>query len=410
MPQSVKVVRNTLSNAVGGTADFTSTGFGTPAAAIILICNANAANNPQNDALIGIGFWDGTNQRAVSVRSTDAGASSQTMRNSDDTYGALGLTATEAAYTVSSITDGIRLTLTVDATALERYCTVILLAGVSATVGTFTPNGTQNATQASGSLGHAPKLVFFTTIGDTVADRSATSTAVISFGFAEIGTGHRCILWGATNAAADEAGVVKYSEDRCVGQVAGSTLTWAGEVTAFGADTFTMTTRDGASGSDVTFFLSLGGADLSYDFGTLTTPTSTGNDVVATDIAPDALLTFLSMATSTTIATDSQANGLALGAADDNGQFSHNQFVEDAAATMNSGSAAQAAALIDLDSSAAGARTDLIDGTVTLNSSNFTINYSAVSASARKGWWVAWGTAAAGGNRRRRVIIGGGVL
>lgn len=410
MAQTVKVVRNTLSATSGGTADFTSSGFGTPTAAIIIVGEANTTNNPSNGAGIGVGFWDGTNQRVVSVFDEDNQSTTITRRNSDDSYGAKltdsAATPAVAAYTISAVTDGIRLTLSVDNTTVERYCTVILLAGVSGVSGTFTPNATQNNTQESASLGFAPKLVFFASIGDTVADRDSQTNAILSFGFAEQGGTHRAVLWGAVSGAADEAATVKYSEDRCVGQAFNGTLTWAGEVTTFGVDTFTMTTRDGASGSDVCFYLALGG-DVSFDCGTLTTRTGTGDDVNATDIAPDALLLMLSGASSTTLATDSKANSLMLGMADDDGEFSHNIIVEDAAATSNTASQASATACVDLDSSAAAAKTDLCDATATLNASDFTLNYTVVDGTARKGWWVAFGTAAAGGNRRRRAIICG---
>lgn len=411
MAQTVAVVRNTLSATLSGTADFTSSGFGTPTAAIIIWCNANATNNPQADAITGVGFWDGTNQRVVSFACTDNSANSATARSSDDSYGAkqtAGSGSSEVSYTVSAITDGIRLTLSVDNTGVGRFCTVLLIAGVSAVTGTFTPNATQDATQESASLGIAPDLIFFASIGDTVADRTGATTAVISFGFAEQGAVHRAIMWSSADSAANETAVVQFSETRCVGDVMGGSLVWSGEVTTFGADTFTMTTRDGATGSNVLFFLALGGADLSYDCGTLTTPVATGNDVNATDIAPDALLLMLSGASSTTLATDSQANSLMLGMADDNGEFCHNIIVEDAAATMNTASQASATACVDLDSSSGAAKTDLCDATATLNASDFTLNYTVVDGTARKGWWVAFGNAApAAGNRRRRSIICG---
>lgn len=398
MAQTVAVVRNTLTATGAGTTDFTKTGFGTPTAAIIIACTANSTANPAVNGRMSIGFWDGTNQRSVGIYCEDGAATSVTARASDDSYGMIlsadGLAS--AAFTVSSITDGIRLTMSVDNTSLQFFCTVLLLAGVSANVATFTPNATQNATQASASLGFAPKLIFFTTIGAAAADQ-AIATAIISFGFAAIDGTHRMLAFSATDAAADEAASLQYSETRCVGQIVAGAVTWTGEVTTFGADTYTMTTRDGASGSDVCFALALGGADLSYDTGTLTTPTSTGNQANATDIAADALLLALSTSQGTTMETDADANGYMIGLADDNGQFAHNMSVEDAAATMNCNSAAQATAVLDLDSSSGGTRTDMCDATVTLNSADFTLNFSATDATARKGFWVAFGTAAAGG-------------
>lgn len=390
MAQKAAVVRATLGSTLNATTDFTSSGFGTVSAAIIIACAANTTSNPFDNVGFHVGFWDGTNQRSSSVTALDGSVTASTTRMSDDSYAACAFGP--CGWTATSITDGIRLTLNPDATSVDRYCTVILLGGISAKVLTFTPNATQNSTQASASLGFAPKLVFFTTIGNTTADTaSGTQEAQISFGFASDDTTHRMVAFSSKHGAADEDATIQYSETRAVGQVNSGSLVWSGEVTTFGADTFTMTTRDGGTSSDVTFALALGGADLSFDTGTLTTLTSTGTDVVATGIAPDAVLAMLSTAASTTIASDSTANGFTVGLASDANEYSHTCFVEDGAATTNTGSVATATNFIDLDSSSGGARTDLVTGTVAFDADSFDVTYSAVSGTARKGWWVAFG-------------------
>ena len=393
-PQTVAVVRGTLSATSGGTTDFTSAGFGTPAAAIIVLCNANTTNNPEDDAILSVGFWDGTNQRFVSVFDDDNSLSSNADSTSDDSYGAGFHDGTaESYYTVSAIANGIRLTLSVDNTALERYCTVLMIRGVKAKVDTFTPNGTQDLTQASGSLGFAPKMIFFATIGRSLADSAASNHAALSFGFARDDTTHRVIAWGARSGSSDEEAAVLYSETRCVAALDNGVLDWAGEVTTFGSDTFTMTTRDSNTGSNLCFFLALGGANLSFDCGTLTTLTANGDSVVATDVAPDALLLMASTdANAGTVQTDAQANGITIGMADETNEYSHNIFVEDAALIMNTGSVATATTVLDLDTSAVSIRTDLCTATVALNSADFTLTYSATDGTARKGWWVVFGT------------------
>lgn len=380
-----------------GTTDFTKASFGAVAAAIIIVCEANSTNNPEADAELSIGFWDGTNQRVAMVHDEDNQANSVTGRGSDDAFAVMTQDASGSYYTASAITDGIRLTLTTDNTTLQRFCTVILLGGVSAACGTFTPNATQNATQASASLGFAPELIFFLSVGATTADVAVSTQGIWSFGFAASDGTHRQMAWGNSHNQALADNNLLYSETRCVGQVFGGAISWSGEVTTFGADTFTMTTRDGATGSDVCFYLALGG-DLSFDCGTLTTPTSTGVDTINTDVAPDAILLALTTASSTGVKTNSEANGTMVGLADADGEFSHNISIEDAATTMNTNSAAQAAAVLDLDSSSGGTRTDLCDATVSsLGATSFALNYSAVDATARKGFWVAFGAAGGGG-------------
>lgn len=396
MAQTVAVVRSTLSSAASGTTDFTKSGFGTPAAAIIIVCQANTTNNPQDNSEISIGFWDGTNQCVCMLQDRDNQANSDTRRNSDDSYGAIVVDSTSRSlYTVSAVTDGIRLTLSTDNTTLDRYCTVLLLAGVSAKVTNVTAGASAGNTVTSSSLGFAPDLVFFTGIGGTTVDVSGTTTALLSFGVAgdQSGIVQRVLGWGQSHASTNEASFERYSETRCFSRAA----LWTAECTALGSDDFTLTTRDGSSSSGIIFALALGGADLSFDLGTLTTPTSTGDSSVSTDITPAAVLAVLGTATGTSEYTDSAANGYMIGLADADGQFAHNAFVEDNAATMNTGSVASAAALVNLDTSSGGSRADMIDGTVTLNSSDFTINYSAVDATARKGWWVVFGSAGGGG-------------
>lgn len=391
MAQSVAVVRNTLSATASGTTDFTKSGFGTPAAAIIFVCQANTTNNPQDTAEVSIGFWDGTNQSCCMLQDLDNQANSLALRTSDDSYGAIVAdSSSRSLYSVSAITDGIRLTLDTDNTTLERYCTVLLIGGVSAKVTNVTAAASSGGTVTSSSLGFAPKLVFFTGIGGTAVDTS-TSTGLLSFGVAgdQSGIVQRVLGWGMSFAAANESAFQRYSETRCFSRAA----VWTAECTALGADDFTLTTRDGASSSGIIFALALGGADLSFDLGTLTSPTSAGNDVNSTDITPAAVLLNLGTAIGTSEYTDSNANGFMIGLADANGQYSHSAFVEDNAATMNTGSVASASAIVDLDTSSGGARADMLDATVTLNASDFTLTYSAVDATARKGWWVAFGAA-----------------
>lgn len=397
MAQTVAVVRNTLSSTVSGAVSFTSSGFGTPAAAIIITCGANSTNNPQDNADLSVGFWDGTNQYAVGVRCIDGGASAVTDRGSA-AYGALVPSTAYAYYTVSPTTDGITLTLSSGTTSIARFATVILLAGVSASAFTLTANSTVNNTTTKTGLAFTPNLVLFIGSGLGNFSTSSSSAGIFTFGVAESGGDQRMVSFGSVHAASDEIATQLYSETRVAGQIYNDTETWTGEVTSWTSDGFVLTTRTGGSGGDVVACLALGGADLSYEIGTLTTPTSTASpQTVSTSVAPDALVLALSTATGTSLETGSGANGLMLGMADDNGEFAHNISVEDAAAAMNTASASSASALVNLDSSSGGSRTDMIDGTVALNSSDFTITYSAVDGTARKGWWLAFGVAAAGG-------------
>lgn len=395
MAQSVAVVRATLP-AASGTVDFTKAGFGTPAAAIFVMSYANTTNNPQTDAVFSIGLWDGTNQGMVTIIGNDNLAAMINQRGSDDSRVLAKITPASGLayhYTASAVTDGVRLTASTGV-GLQSYCTCILIAGVSAKVVSFTPSSTLNGTTTSSSLGFEPKLIFFASTSTSAYDIGFQTHLILSFGFAETGGTQRSAAFVAIDGATDEDARGGFSETRCI---LSSAAGYSAELTTFGADTFTTTTRDFTINDKSGFALALGGADLSYDCGTLTTPTSTGNSVVSTDIAPDALILLLTTNDATGWVTDSRANGYMVGMADDNGQFAHGFQVEDAAGTSNSNSTAQAAAVLDLDSSSGGSRTDMCDATVTLNSSDFTLNYSATDGTARKGWWVAFGAAGGGG-------------
>jgi hypothetical protein len=408
MAQKTAVVRATLPfSGAGATVDLTVTDFGTVSAAIIMACSANTTNNPQDNGMYSIGFWDGTNQRVVAEAANDASASSSDVRSSNDALAVIitSATSTDATFSVTNITDGIRLTMVVDATSIANYVTALLIGGVSAAVGTIDLNNTQDATADSPSLGFEPRLVLLSSAFSVNADQDRATNGATSFGIVDESLVQRSFynFW-RSGQSAGEAACQKYSENRCGGGLVNDAISWGAELTALNADTFTVTTRDGTTTS-LMFYLALGGADLSYELETFDTRTTTGDTVLSTSITPESVLLAFTTNTSTTIATDSGANGFSFGLADANGEFSHNVFLEDAADPTNAGSVAQAAAAIDLDSSSAGSRTDLCAGTVALNASNVTLTYTTVDGTARKAFGVVFGAAAAGTVHRKPSLL-----
>lgn len=414
------VVTQALTATASGTTDLTSSGFGTPTAAILLFSSANSTNNPQSSGSIGVGLWDGTNQRGVSVYTEDNVADSNAYRAQRDDYAVVAASASSAStvmafgYTASAITDGLRLTLSVDNTGVQRYCTAILIKGVSAKVTTVTPNATQNSTAASSSLGFAPSLLVATTTGHTGNSPNSgapqLAPAVISFGAASSDGTHRMSAWSAANVSATAANTALFSETRCVGQIAGGALSWAGEITTWGADTFTVTTRDGGSGSDVFYALALGGADLEALIGTITTATSTGAvDTTTTGIDPAALLLAMTSSdTAGTIKTDSQSNSLSFGAASSTVEAGFALVDEDGAGTINSESSYSSTKTLHMRASASGTTSTLIEADASLGAEKFTLDYTTVSGTARKGWYLALGTPSSGGTANTTVSLSTG--
>lgn len=405
MAQTVAVVSAALTATGSGTTDFTSSGFGTPSAAIVIASNANSTNNPQAGNSLSIGFWDGTNQCCHAQQATDATTGGSTYRASRNDYIAIigfGTSTWNAGYQASAVTDGIRLTMAVDNTSTQRYATVILLKGVSAKIVRLTISSTLNGTATTGSIGFAPTALLALTsgfAGNTAASGSAqTVAAVLSFGAATSAGTHRMIGWGSVDAANPTKVTQLYSETRCAGQIYNDTEAWTADVTTWGADTLTMTSRTAGSGGDDVDLLVLGGADLSIVLGALTTATSTGStDYTTTGIDPDAVLTVLGNVSSTALDSTGTAAGLSVGVSDGTTHGGYSQVDEDGATTSNAESAYSSSNAIYSRYSTSGTAGDLIVGAVSMGAEKFSVNYTTTSGTARKGWFLAFGPAASSG-------------
>lgn len=400
MAQSVAVVRRTLTATLSGTTDFTSSGFGTPSAAIVIMCRAGSGFNPieNSETGISVGFWDGTNQRCVAISANDGLSTTEASRKTFTDRIAAQINSDyldstdSASFSCSAVTDGIRLTMSNDNTGVQHFCTVVLIKGVSASAFTLTPNSTQDGTQASPSLGFEPGIVFFASTGDVSGGRSPS--AVISLGIDSSSLIRRCVSFTATNGVSTSDQHMLLSESRSAAQIT-SSVNWGLEVTTWGSDGFTATTRDGGSGGDDVYCLALGGADLSAVIGTVTTPASTGNnDIATTGIDPEAVMIAMTSSPGTSVISDGDAEGLCFGLADGSGQFSHTWNSDDGVSTSNVRASASDSKIMDLD---LGGGSALADATASLGTEKFTLNYSAVPATARKGFFVAFGPATGGG-------------
>ena len=397
MAQETAVVRGTLSATASGTTDFTSSGFGTPTAAIVITCAAYTTSNPAVDAVMSIGFWDGTDQRAVGVQSFDNRSTTVEKRASSDSDGLifhLGLNHSDTQrYTISAITDGIRLTNTEDLTSVNRYCTVILIKGVDAKVLTFTPNSTQDGTATTSSLGFEPKAVFAIGLGATTADYEEAH-AMITFGAATEDGTERCWLQGHNNNVSVSDCTMLFSEDYHAGQVWSGTDYWHAEVTTWGSDDLTVTTRDAGTGGDVYFMLILGGDDVKVELGTITTPASTGTDATTTTDEPEALLITMCTCPNTSLQSNFNAEGVSIGLSDGTNDYCHSAAAQDGADTTNTGSEASATRIVELRED--DINTDVANASVdSFNSTDFTLDWTTVPGTARKGWYASFGKTAA---------------
>lgn len=283
MSAKYAVVTGLLGDVASETKDFTKADFGDVTGAIIISSNANGINNPEVNFQFNIAFWDGTNLRSSSIYSQSAvGTSASAKAMSASTIDCkFSTTAYFAQYTVSAISNGIRITMSYDNTGAERLATVILFGGtVVANVGTVTPHGTQNSTASVTGLAYRPDVVLFAGCG--AASGANNAAGMLSFGVVvdDGSLTQRAQLIGSVDSVGTSVTNRRIETNSVGGQLYNDALTWTGEITAINADGFTVTTRDGASGGDDLFYMALNLDGDDAFLATLTTPTSTGNDAI----------------------------------------------------------------------------------------------------------------------------------
>jgi hypothetical protein len=404
MAQTFAVARGTLPDAVPNTVDLEVSGFGAPDAAIIFGGSATSDGNGATGVL-GIGFWANEDESQTSagfwLRDGQGTVASYRVQIASRAlqYPTLSGSVQGSAWTASEAPggNGIRLTMANDSTTSARLGTALLLKGVSAKVGTLSAATTQNSTASVSGLSFTPKLVFFISVDSTAETLLADDTRY-SFGFAEVNGVQRSIGFYEEDNVTTTQLAQKFSEDRCLTIVRDDALTCAYEVTTWASDGFTVTTRDGTGNANTLHYIAIGGADLSYDCGTLTTETSgTPTTSYATDVATDALMLFMGTVANTTLATDATATGLSIGAATSSAQYAVGAFAEDNRSGTESGNISSSTNVLEVWTVSGASNSNLVAGSVAFDSDSFNITYSQTNATARKGFWVAFGDAAAGG-------------
>lgn len=408
------VVRYALPSTTEGTGTFTvsipgSPGW-TPKACIVFCSGAYTDDTAQVNHIFGVGWSDGTSESAVSAFARDAVGTTECLR-SHATDAVVELCAASQLIQISAVTgtgvgpttDGWVFNCSAVNTGVNRQATFVFLGGsdLSAAVASFAPNTSQNGTQAVTYPGFEPDVVLFHGAG-VQGGQTEQAHNIINLGCAWNDTSPVNVGFAGANQTG--AGTVAASQivytDRVGGQVTWAAESWAGEVTAFGASGFTMTTRDGGSSGDELGYLALnfGGGDVWV--GNLDSPTSTGSDWNPTNPSFTPLLGLLAFASVTANdALDTTSDpSIAIGATDGTRHSSINALSDDGVATSEEFSYASASVLKML---AGGDRTTLIDlRDATLDSNGFTVPAAQISTApgtAIKGWGLFIGDAAAGG-------------
>lgn len=381
------VVTGILSDTLSGYTDFTINGFGTPAAALVITSEAHITGNPANRLGVSIGFWDGTNQLCVADGENDNVSSTQTLRRLDtNNIAAVGrdISSTpDSLYSISSITDGVRLTLNTDYTSYQRYASVLLLSNISGYAGSLTTNTTQNASVTSPNLGFTPSLILFAGVGSSTTNSSLTYS-VLDFGFAQSGGEQVSFQRSSPYLVNPSAPTMSLRNNRCCGQT--STVNdWNGEVTDFGTGTFTLTTRDGSSAGDKVMYLALGGDGLQAIGNIFSTPTVTGTDTITTTgVNPDAVISVFGELTGTNY-VESNLDGFSFGLSDGFNNTCYSLMSEDGVSPTNVNTT------YSLGQTLNNATGTLISGQVgSFNTEQFSIDYTTVSPTSRYGWYLSF--------------------
>ena len=311
--QGVAVVQSAAPTSGGGTQDFTSTGFGTPVCAIFFIGYGTANGTVVNDAFLGFGITDFTNSRYVASVQEDTGSTTDTLTRAgtDPLISMLNTDqSVDGTASVSTITDGARLTWA-DAPPSAYLVTAILFNSSmfsNCTVGTLTPNATQDATASVSGLGWAPDLV----IG---LYQASTGRAKDSFGVAlnDGGIVQRSIgQWSQTGVGTSTLSSALMTTRIAVDAQASSLASL--ELTSFDAGGFTLTTRDAATPLDFYHLTAKLATGASAKLTTCDSPTSTGShSCTGAGFTPTATImmhTALTTVDTRTITDESEVYGL----------------------------------------------------------------------------------------------------
>ena len=184
-----------------GTADFTSTGFGTPVAAMCM--SSYGVSNGTSVAGVGftIGFTDGTRQNTAFVRAKDGVTTTVTGQRADTTdilyYADQDGTTTGRVQFSAWITDGVRLNWSVaPASAYQVSCTLFGGSGVTnAYVNTVATPGTVDTSTTVNTVGFQPDVVIGVISGDGTYNDSNQSQGDISVGYAINGSSQKGMSW-----------------------------------------------------------------------------------------------------------------------------------------------------------------------------------------------------------------------
>jgi hypothetical protein len=327
------VIRAAMNTSTGNQS-FTSSGFGTPKAAIFILGAATTDDTLDEDSSLSIGFTDGTTSAAVASAGSDGeGVATATGRHvTTDCVLEAAAQSSGAARTQASfnawVTDGVQINIT-NAPAEAWLLTVILINGSDVTnvdVGSTAMN-TTNAVDIT-SIGFEADLVFTASNGQTTNSTQANfSLGVIHNGasLAQKSLGYHEFDNAATTVTASYL-----STDNAVMEIR-DTLFWKAAASAFDASGFTLT-PSASAGTDTVKHLALkfsGSPDIKLF--EMDSPTTTGSEVTGSvGFQPEFGMIFATTATVVDSPRTSSEDGLGIVAFDGTNIFSNTASSDDA--------------------------------------------------------------------------------
>jgi hypothetical protein len=394
MALTAKVLQVTLPH--GGdatTVDATSSGFGTPDAVLVFAVSARSGTNPNSVVQSSIGVWDGTDQACIGWYAVDNADTTLTSRYIRDgsvlVFASWNGTSHTilARFTISNITDGVRLTLAEDGTTVNRTATVVLLKGVTGKKVGVTAHDGAGGTVNVTAPGFQPDLVFYLTNG------LASGTDDSSAQYGTFGVAHNdgstltqhCVSWASTTGVGTS--VVNNSvNDDCIGRVYynDGSISRKDTISDFDSSGFSITPSSGTPASRFIYLaLKLPDPDDAYvaikDSKTLTTGTQA---YTGAGFTPILLGLFGNTDTSTNSTSSTPSGGMSFGWADATVEQSLIFCDEDNEGTSDVVSRYDSDDILNLrlDDDAV----DAVAAFSSFDSDGWTLNYSDPSSSARK--------------------------
>lgn len=379
------------------TADTTNTSTGeqslvygselTPTAAVIVWAGAESNGTARDEAAIGVGVTDGTNDYAIGA-TAEHGAG--TIQNNTITREAVIANVTPNALTSRSEAAHVDFSAggeTINWT--KTYTTAFRLAGLgivatNAAAGVCTPHATADSS-INITPGFTPDALIFIHTGTNAPALGNDYRSAL--GFAVNGGDQIAVSWRYDDDTASQltAGQIASTRSGLAVGIIGTTRN-ATEVTSWGSTT-TVTSRDsGNAGGDEMFWLALE-LENGVWCGIIDTPTSTGTQAyTGVGFRPGALLVVGTMiATVDSAITDADAGSIGYGIwCNDGGEYCVTAQAENGAGTSNTQSYANTKIMdLPIDDGGAGITATMVSA----DADGFTLNYTAVLGTARK-WLV----------------------